>query len=118
MRPLAAMGVTNRLVDIIVSLGEPPLKIGAPVSPSNPSRRVAAPAASVHTTASAWPSVVVTIGEPDPPCCAHQATVGVGGLAALIFTAVKSPLCPAGQPTPVAWNTTYVPFDVVYEVAA
>jgi hypothetical protein len=46
--------------------------------------------------------VVVTIGEPFPPCWAHHATVGRGGFVALILIAVRSPLCPAGQPAPTA----------------
>src|SRR5258708_5719114 len=113
MRPLATIGVTNRRVDPIASPGPPPLKTWAPVSPSNPSRRVVPPVARLHTTASAWPSVVVTMGDPLPPCRAHHATVGTGGLAALILIAARSPLCPDGQPWPGDRMTTYVPCDVV-----
>src|SRR5258706_11871727 len=100
------MGVTQLLMPEIAL---PPPPIAAPVSPSNPTRLPP----RLHTTASVWPSVVVTMGEPLPPWCAHQATVGLGGVVALILTDVRSPVWPAGQPTPVPLKTTYVPCSVV-----
>src|SRR5262245_59826740 len=109
MRPRAAMGVTQLAKPEMALPAPPPLKMTAPVSPSNPR----SPPPRLHTTASAWPSVVVTIGEPLPPCCAHHATVGLGGLVALIFTAVRSPFCPPGHPAPFPLKTTYVPCAVV-----
>src|SRR5438067_380191 len=113
MRPFAAIGVTNLLVDSMTSLGVPPSNTTAPVSPSKAKSLVVIPVERVHITASACPSVVVTMGEPFPPCRAHQTTVGVGGFVAAILTPAKSPPCPAGHLRPAARKTTYVPCDVV-----
>ena len=38
---------------------------------------------------------------------------GLGGVVAVMRTAVSSPDCPAGHDEPVPLKTTYVPFDVV-----
>src|SRR6266542_2027389 len=118
MRPLAAIGVLHLVIADMTSPAPPPLKITAPVSPSKAIKRLLDVAPRPHTIASAWPSVVVTMGDPLPICRAHQATVGAGGLAALIFTATRSPLRPPGQLIPVPLNTTYVPCAVAYAAAA
>src|SRR5579859_2286998 len=102
MRPRAAMGLIQ-LENPEMPFAPPPPKMTAPVSPSKPT---SLPPPRLHTIASAWPSVVVTIGDPLPPCCAHQATVGLGGAVALILTAVKSPAWPIGHPTPLPLKTT------------
>src|SRR2546430_17089862 len=99
MWPRAAIGVTNLLIVPVVSVAAPPLKMTAPVSPSNPRSR---PPPRLHTTASLLPSVVVTIGEPCPPWFAHQATVARGGAPGLVLTERESPCCPIGQAAPFA----------------
>src|SRR5215468_5148457 len=70
----------------------------------------------LHTIASVWPSMVVTIGEPVPCWVAHQAVTIVGGAAGPRRTAVRSPVS-AGQCAPVPLNTTYVAAEVRYAAA-
>ena len=90
----------------IVAPGPPPSKMGWPVSPSTPCRRLLPSAPTLHTMASARPSVVVTIGEPRPPPMAHQATLRDGEAPAPIRIAVKSPAWPSGHPIPRPLKTT------------
>src|SRR5690349_12804675 len=110
MRPRAAIADWNPCTFPICSAAAPPLKTTCPVSPSNPRSRAAPPVAICHTMASAFPSVVVTIGDPPPPC-AHHALASFGGEVALILIVVRSPL-PETHPDPLPRIVTYVLCDV------
>src|SRR5580700_5377326 len=116
------MGGVHATDEAIVSVPPSyvPLKIAAPVSPSQPVRLPDPPAATIQTIAfEPLESVVVTMGEPFPPELTHHAVVNCGGFVALILTAMRSPLIPAGQlvPLPSLCTATYVPVDVVYAAA-
>src|SRR5262245_2835286 len=100
MRPFTAIGVWKRRTKLICSAAPPPANSTAPVSPWNASNRLLASAPMLHTTGSARPSVVVTMGEPLPRLFAHQATVMVGGAVAPRLSATRLPGVP-GQPTPL-----------------
>src|SRR3954470_1951533 len=80
-----------------------------PVSPLKARR---CPPPTVQTIDSLVPSVVVTMGELRPPCCAHQALASVGGEPEPTFTEIRSP-DPVAQPLPLADAVTYVPSGVV-----
>src|SRR5262249_39779398 len=107
IRPLAAMGVLKRWSGPITSPLPPPANTTAPVSPSNPRSRPSPPAPPPHTIDSACPSVVVTIGDPDPFCDAHHATSSEGGDPGLTRIAPRSP-SPSGQIVLPEWKITYV----------
>ena len=57
------------------------------------------------------------MSDPSPCCVAHQAVVIVGGAAAPMRIAVRSPASP-GQLAPAPLKATYVPMGVVYAAAA
>src|ERR1700730_3475367 len=101
MCPLTAIGVWNRRTVGICSSGPPPENNGSPVSPLYAYSRFVPSAPVLHTTGSDDPSVVVTIGAPLPWSSAHHATLMVGGLDALIHSAMRAPGAP-GHPKPVA----------------
>src|ERR1700733_12249076 len=105
--PFAAIAA----VHLCTAHAPPALTIDAPVSPSTP---FSAPPLTNQTTASVFPSVVVTTGDVAVASAEHQATVGLIAPAspATENLMIDRPPPPAGQCAALAFNATYVPLAV------